>query len=340
MTLPGDNPGRRQVICLTPVKNESWILELFLRATSLWADRIILADQFSTDSTREIAGRFEKVQLIENPSKTFNEPERQELLIAEARKIPGPKILIALDADEIFTANVLGSLEWTTMLNAPRGTGVYVKLANIRPDFMTYWTPNLLFLIGFVDDGSPHEGHKIHSPRLPKRPDGRRLVLSQVKLMHFQFIDWKRMASKHRWYQSYEVLFNDQSSICRLYRTYHHMYAVHKSELKPIPADWFGGYLQRHIAVDQFEHQTTYWWDGEVLDLMAEHTPQVLVRLAIWDEDWIRKARSLGYPSPDRFADPRGGFLKAFHWYLKHTQSIGNLLPVRAFDKFLQALGL
>ena len=46
------------IICLTPVKNEDWIIEKFLRATSLWAEYIILADQNSTDRTVEIAEKF------------------------------------------------------------------------------------------------------------------------------------------------------------------------------------------------------------------------------------------------------------------------------------------
>ena len=36
-----------KIICLTPVKNEGWILERFLKCTSLWADYIIIADQSS-----------------------------------------------------------------------------------------------------------------------------------------------------------------------------------------------------------------------------------------------------------------------------------------------------
>lgn len=34
---------------LTPVRNEVWILDRFLKAASFWADHIIIADQMSTD---------------------------------------------------------------------------------------------------------------------------------------------------------------------------------------------------------------------------------------------------------------------------------------------------
>jgi hypothetical protein len=107
------------LICLTPIKDEAWILERFLKCASVWADHIIIADQGSKDESKEIACRFPKVTLVENNSKTYNERERQELLIREARKISGPRILMTLDADEFLTADFLTSPEWETILQAP-----------------------------------------------------------------------------------------------------------------------------------------------------------------------------------------------------------------------------
>ena len=111
------------IICLIPVKNEAWILDRCLQTASLWADKIIVADQMSDDGSPEIAVKYSKVQLIRNTSAQFNEPERQKLLIDAARKIPydGKKLLIALDADEMLTANLLDSPEWQTILDAPVG---------------------------------------------------------------------------------------------------------------------------------------------------------------------------------------------------------------------------
>src|ERR1700751_208255 len=110
------------LICLTPIKDEAWILERFLKCTSVWADHIIIADQHSKDQSKEIARSFPKVTLIENNSETYNEPDRQQLLIREARKIAGPKILMTLDADEFLTANFLTSPEWETILRSTVGT--------------------------------------------------------------------------------------------------------------------------------------------------------------------------------------------------------------------------
>ena len=43
------------MIVMTPVRNEAWVLPAFLESTSRWADYIIIADQMSTDGSREIA---------------------------------------------------------------------------------------------------------------------------------------------------------------------------------------------------------------------------------------------------------------------------------------------
>lgn len=51
--------SRTSVICVTPLRNEAWILERFLRAAELWADRILVPDQGSKHGSRRIAERFE-----------------------------------------------------------------------------------------------------------------------------------------------------------------------------------------------------------------------------------------------------------------------------------------
>ena len=100
-----------KVICMIPTRNNADILERCLKSASLWADFIIVCDQMSLDGTREIAKNFPKVKIIDNPTEEYNESLRQKLLINEARKIEGQRLLFAFDADEIFSPNVLNSNE-------------------------------------------------------------------------------------------------------------------------------------------------------------------------------------------------------------------------------------
>ena len=98
--------NRPKIVVLTPVRNEAWILRRFLAVSSAFADQIIVADQHSTDESRDICRGFPKVWLIENAATEYNEWARQKLLIEEARRrVPSPRILLALDADEILAAD-------------------------------------------------------------------------------------------------------------------------------------------------------------------------------------------------------------------------------------------
>ncbi|MEM1060359.1 MAG: glycosyltransferase family 2 protein, partial [Verrucomicrobiota bacterium] len=210
--------SRPTVVCLTPVKNEEWILERFLAAASLWADVIIVADQHSTDRSREIVSSFEKVQLIENPNPEFNEPERQALLITAAReRVPGPRLLLALDADEALSGNFTTSPEWERILAAAPGTSIRLHWANVTPSGQEYWSTGSLTEWGFVDDGTPHAGKTIHSPRVPVRAGGPVLDCAELHFLHLQYIDPARTASKQRWYQCYERLRQPETSPVRLF---------------------------------------------------------------------------------------------------------------------------
>ena len=65
-----------KVICLTPVRNESWIIKPFLAASKMWADHVIVADQGSTDGTLELVQSTRDVETIINAAKTYDERHR------------------------------------------------------------------------------------------------------------------------------------------------------------------------------------------------------------------------------------------------------------------------
>src|SRR5205085_11499412 len=95
----------------------------FLQVTSQFADHIVVADQNSTDGSVDLYGRYPKVILIRNNSEEYDEADRQKLLIQKARElIPEPKILLALDADEMLAANAMRTSGWESMLKAKPGT--------------------------------------------------------------------------------------------------------------------------------------------------------------------------------------------------------------------------
>lgn len=306
-----------KIICLTPVKNESWILENFLLATSLWADHIIIADQFSDDDSREIAKKFDKVILIKNPSVTFNEPERQKLLIEAARKIEGPRLLITLDADEFLTANFHDSDEWNFIMHAPPGSVIRFRWINLKPDLARYWTPDTYYPWGFMDDGSEHSGSIIHSTRIPMPSDHIMIDLKEIKVLHYQYADWERMVSKHRWYQCWEVLNRPKRTAFQTYWQYHHMYEVSDAELLEVKEEWFDYYLANNIAIKDIKKEEIYWWDRAVLEYFQHYGTRAFKKLDIWDTDWNKLANHFNIECRAANNDPRSFLDKLIHAWLK-----------------------
>jgi glycosyltransferase involved in cell wall biosynthesis len=323
------------IICLTPVKNEAWILDRFLSAASLWADKIIIADQKSTDNSREIATSFEKVILINNDSETFNEFERQKLLIEEARKINGPRLLISLDADEVFTPNMILSQDWEKMLNSKPGTIIKFQWANILPGFKQMWLGRY-FPWGYMDDGYQYEGSLFHSQRIPLPQDGEVLIIDEVKVMHFQYTQWDRMASKHRWYQCFDrINYSDKSAI-EIFRQYHHMYGINKDEIVDVPPAWIIDYQKSGLDITTSKHESKNWWDDQVLDLMEEYGAEYFRKLSIWDANWTEIARDANKRNPEIFADPRNLKDRIIQAWLRFSQKNHLKRPFCDVDKFLQ----
>lgn len=330
--LKDDKPT---IVCLTPVKNEAWILDLFLRCASLWADHIIIADQGSDDGSREIAARYGKVTVIDNASRTFNEAERQTLLIEAGRKIPGKRLFIALDADEVFTPEVLTSREWDDVLAAPLGTVVRFNWANLHKGFDRFWNSSYPIPFGFMDDGTPHSPLEIHSPRVPSPAGAPVIDLKQIRVMHYQYAHWERMRSKHRWYQCWERLHNSQRAPAAVFRQYHHMHGIGEDELHAVPRGWIDGYRDVGIDMTALVFDKNFYWDRLVLGYFEQYGASHFSRAAIWDLDWEGKARALGMERPERFRDPRTLRDKLMHLWLWQTQRSYHRRPALLMERLL-----
>jgi len=309
-----------KIICLTPVKNEKWILQKFLQSASLWADHIIIVDQMSDDGSREIAKKFLKVDLVDNYSLVFNELDRQKILIAEARKIPGKKIFIALDADEILSGNFAENFDWKEIKNLAEGTSIYFKFVNLLPSKGKYWEGPSEMPWGFVDDGSDHNGLIIHSNRLPLSAKGTSFKMDNTVVLHYQFADWKRMESKHRWYQCWEHINDPKKSSIAIYRQYHHMHSIEEDDLKSIPREWFLEYEKNKIYLENFEGKESYHWDYEVINYLKYHGPEYFSRLDIWGKDWQKLTNNIENNGAINLSPKQNIFDKLVLFYLQKTQ--------------------
>lgn len=329
-----------KLICLTPVKNEAWCLDVFLKAASLWADHIIIADQGSTDGSREIAKSYPKVILIDNLDEGLHETNRQRLLFAEARKIPGEKIFIALDADEVFTANFIETNDWQKIINAQRGDVFTFQWANIDKNGEYYNVPETPFQWAIYDDGTnpPKEGY-IHVARVPwpENSKPREIHIKDFYVMHLMRLNYARVFSKHRFYQCTTLINEPKTSFVRMHRAYYDIDARVKNYYK-IPDYFVSNYNKQNINLfeDLDLTEPFYWQDIEVYKFFSEKGIGYFMGLDIFQKEWLDKINQL---KGTTYKDPRDIGYKLFHLYLRGTTPFTGTLVVRIVDKVLRLMG-
>jgi len=299
-------------------------------------------DQFSDDGSREIASEYSKVHIIDYGSKDFDEPQRRRLLLDAARTFPSPRLLLAIDADEVLSSNYQNSREWQTMMSAPAGTLLAFQWANVLPGCESYWLAGsgYHFSWGFMDDGTEYQGKPIHGARIPMPSRHSTILMNEIKILHYQYANWERMISKHRWYQCWERCHDFGRSPTDIYRQYHHMYAVCKADRRPLHDDLVSGYTNQGIDMTSIVSDSEYRWDMEVVDLLTKHGPAAFSKEAIWDVDWTSMARRI-YPEGESvdLRDPRTLTEKAFHVWLRRSQKNASSLPVQLVDRGMRLLG-
>jgi len=303
--------GRPQIVTLTPLKNDAWILPRFLEVTSRFSDVIIVADEGSTDGGLEILRRFPKVIVIDNSRGDYDEAARQNLLIAKAREaVPLPRILVALDADEILAADALDSPGWQAMLASPPGTSIIVEKPNLHLTPQQCERRPLDFPGAFVDDGvSEHRALRIHSRRLPASERGARLVLPDVKILHYAHVRPEAQRAKMRMYAVLENIMGTKSLYWR--RRYYSSNRVLRpmGPVEPTPPEWFRGWEEAGIDMTTIEDVQPYWQDVATLERLLEYGSRRFWFDDIWQKDWNALLRQL----------KRGGHVSPPPWPLRAT---------------------
>lgn len=269
--------SEKKIVVLTPVKNESWILPIFCKSTSIWADYIIIADQNSTDGSREIALRFPKVVVIDNNSPNLDENYRDKILLDKARELVGNNgILFRIDADEIFTPNY-NSSNWDRIKKSKSGTVWKFRLIQLNRNLSSYWeNANSTTYGAFVDDGRDYSTHGIIHSRDMFQPKNSYDICTpnEILLLHFQFVDWNRMRSKHRWYQCFERIRFQNKSAIDIYRTYHWMYNP-SIIYNTIPNEWIKTYKEKYgININDIVYESHYWWDDIIKEYFQKYSPK------------------------------------------------------------------
>lgn len=318
-------PESPRLICLTPCRNEAWVIGTHLSGASQWADRIVLGDQNSTDDTRAVAAAFPKCDVVTNSAEGYDEGERHRVVFEAARRLfPGEKrILLAIDSDEILSANWATSPEWERIKQLPPGAAIYAEWANVNPDFATWFPLGGPFIIGVVDDGRiSHSPGQFHVPRLLCDPHAPAFTLREIRLLHLQYTDAERSQSKNRAYQVQEWLVNPTRPI-RLFRRFNSTLKVRRRDIQALRPEWTRDFNRQGVRWDDIRKDGLYRWDKLVAEALVEKGPAFFRRLDIWDVEWAAVAARHGVPTRGRdLRDPRTAFDKAVHWFLRRTQPL------------------
>ncbi|MEO9894565.1 glycosyltransferase family 2 protein [Aurantibacter sp.] len=323
----------KKIIVLTPIKNEEWILDIFLKTTSCFADHILLADQNSDDNSASIAKKFPKVDVIKNNSSDFNEAERQTLLINTARdKYGSNNILLAIDADEIVAFSSLKSKEWELIKYSEPGTILFFEKPTFYNgvEFVIRYQAQGGWPLGFVDDGTQHKPEFIHSTRIPFNDNAPKLVLKEIKLLHCNLLSLRRQRAKVRYYCILESIANSKPWYHRL-RMYRRSYDYAKQEgdgLAPAPIEWTDGWIKKGIVFKQPEIMEHYWHDRESLKLLKKYQFRTFWFEDVWDVNWKNvgdyfKITDVNYNHPSIFISL---FREMTYYLIKFVFFLKNLI--------------
>ncbi len=325
-------PSRPLLIVMTPVRNEAWVLRAFLQATSLWADYIIIADQMSTDGSRDIYKQFPKVTVIDNTMTEMHQAAARRLLFDAAMKIEGNKVLFALDADEFLSGDFVHTEAWNGILTSQAGDCFCWRWMNLYPDGKTYSTftpyfwalhPNEDWQEGIFPDNFIHEW------RLPwPSKNSKTVEISDFCSIHFNRVNQCRQANKERFYQVSSLAQSATNwNFFSIYRMYH---ATDHSEHLPVPTDAYKFYEDNGIDLWQlidFDDEGQHYTDV-VKHYFERDGLKKYAWLDIWNDDWCK---TIGVENPQRWYHRLT--LRFLKWSGEHRN-----LFTRAIDKLLKLL--
>ena len=329
--------SKAKLIVVTPVRNEAWVLDAFLTCTSSWADHIILADHHSEDNTREIAQKYEKVILIDNPTFEWYESECRARLLEEACKIPGDKIIFGLDADEFLSEGFEKTESWQKIIHSKGNEIFCFNWLNLFDDFSTVEYTNMHFewaahfdeTVDVVGEFKQLETHAVHASRIPCIATDRcsYVNVDDFWVVHLAKLNHQKVRQKTDFYQVTCVDKNkEKASAINMYRVYSKYYPdklVHVDTPVKLcrlgePTD-FSGLVQ---TADYGKHYV-----DEMVRVFQREGTAKFAKLCIWDNPYLKTA-GVNPRLPLRY--------RALHWYLRKTQKVSDKTIVKLIDKTLK----
>jgi hypothetical protein len=272
-----------KTIALMPVRNEAAMLPFSLDCLSSSCDVIMVYDQASTDSSRDICRQFPKVVLIESNIAAVCEVGRWKLLDA-ARDFDGHNLLWCTDADELISPVLFRAFLANDRERLLPGTvveGLFHHLWD-RPDrfrddgspYAPYWKE-----FGLVDnrttdfDRSP--ALPLHQPRVPLGAGQTRLRSDSLHVLHLQWLMANENQVKQAWYRCQEWL--DGKSAVEINQRYAITLPPARTRTSAVPTEWTEGLSFPEIVTGGIT-----WQEKEILEALEQRGAEFFEPLEIW----------------------------------------------------------
>ena len=331
--------NRPTIVVVTPVRNEAWVLDAFLTCTSSWADYIILADQHSNDGTREIAGKYEKVILIDNPTKEWYENICRTRLLEEAAKIPGEKIIFGLDADEFLSEGFERTESWNQIMNSHGNEVFCLKWLNLFDDFSTVqydkdyyeWVGHFNDDVDIVEEYKIREKHAVHCTRIPCLETSRcqYVFVDDFRVVHLAKLNHERIRQKFDFYQVTWLDKNkDKINPIRMYRGYNKYYPEDITRLEtPVKLCCMCSSKDCSYLVRTSDYGQHYV--DEMVQVFEREGTDKFLKICIWDNPHLLEA-GVNPKLPLKY--------KLLHSYLRKTQPKSDSKIIKTMDKVFKLL--
>lgn len=324
-----------KLIVITPVRNEAWVLEAFLTHCSSWADYIIIADQHSTDGSREIALRFPKVTLIDNPTDEWVENACRARLLEEAQHISGNKIIVALDADEFLSDGFQYTEGWRHIMESKPNEIFCFRWFNLYGDFFhgrtegvgAEWAAHFSSDIDIVAEYNLREQHAVHCQRVPclESERCRYTMIEDIRFIHLGNLNTHRVHNKLDFYQVVNFDKNPRrSNPISLYRSYRKILVatapVLDSSVRLTTAD--GSDITPLVRTSDYGQH----YIDEIVTILKREGMKKFEKLCIWDNPDLCAAGIKCHPPI---------LIHMIHQYLNVTQRRSDSPLIKAIDKAL-----
>lgn len=327
---------RPKIIVVTPVRNEAWVLDAFLNCTSSWADYIILADQHSDDGTREIAQKYEKVILIDNPTDEWYENICRARLLEEAEKIPGDKIIFGLDADEFLSEGFEKTESWQRIIHSKENEIFCFNWLNLFDNFSTAeytnihfeWAGHYIASVDVVEEYKERERHAIHCSRIPCIENQCKYInVDDFWVVHLAKLNHQKVRQKYDFYQVTCVDKNRENAtpigMFRSYSKYYPDKIVHLDN--PVKLCCIGDDKDYSCLVRTSDYGKHYV--DEMVKVFQREGTEKFLKLCIWDNPYLKEA-GFSPKIPLKY--------RLLHFYLRKTQQHSDSKFIKLLDKMLK----